>query len=127
MIFTGAIYDRAVVKTFFSRANLFLFPSTYDTSGLVVKEAASCACASVAIKDSCVAEGIEDGVTGILSDENAESFAKSILDVLRVKGKLEEIGKAAEDKLYFSWEDSVALAAKRYEYVLENFKKEKKK
>ncbi len=127
VIFTGAIYNRDVVKSFFSRANLLLFPSVYDTSGLVVKEAASCACASVAIKNSCVAEGMEDGISGLLTEENADSFAKSIIDVLKVPGKLEEIGKTAQEKLYFSWDDSVALAAKRYEYVIENFKRQKKK
>ena len=127
VIFTGAIYNRDVVKSFFSRANLLLFPSTYDTSGLVIKEAASCACASATIKNSCAAEGIEDGITGILSEETAECFARTIIDVLKIPGKLEKIGKAAEEKLYFSWDDSVALASKRYEYVLENFRKQKKK
>lgn len=46
----GAIYDRKLVRTFFSRADLFLFPSVYDTSGLVVKEAAACACPSLLIE-----------------------------------------------------------------------------
>lgn len=122
-IFCGAIYDREKVRAFFSRASLFLFPSTYDTSGLVVKEAAACSCASVLIKNSCAAEGVEDGVSGILAEEeNSESFAKAIINAIRTPNLLETVGKGAEDKVYFSWFDSVRLASKRYEYISENFK-----
>ena len=31
--FTGKITDRQKLKTYFGRSDLFLFPSTYDTSG----------------------------------------------------------------------------------------------
>ena len=75
----GAVYDRSLVRTFFSRANLFLFPSVYDTSGLVVKEAAACACPSLLIKDSAAAEGVEDGFSGLLADENIQSCANTII------------------------------------------------
>lgn len=127
-IFCGAVYDREKVRAFFSRANLFLFPSTYDTSGLVVKEAAACSCASVLIKGSCAAEGVEDGISGILADEeNAESFAKAILSAINTPDLLTTIGKGAADKVYLSWFDSVRLASKRYEYVAENFNRKKKK
>ena len=73
------VYDRSLVRTFFSRANLFLFPSVYDTSGLVVKEAAACACPSLLIKDSAAAEGVEDGFSGLLADENIQSCANTII------------------------------------------------
>ena len=123
-IFAGAVYDRDIVKAYFSRADLFLFPSTYDTSGLVVKEAAACGCPSVLIKGCCAAEGVEDGISGLLAEEeNAESFAKSIIAAVNTDGLLKVIGKGAEDKVYFSWEDSVDLARKRYEIVVENYKK----
>ena len=123
-IFTGAIYDREKVRTFFSRANLFLFPSTYDTSGLVVKEAAACGCASALIKGSCAAEDVVDGVSGILAEyETAESFAKSILSAIKVPELLGKLGKCAQDTVYLSWEDSVAIAEKRYEYIIEKYKK----
>lgn len=128
LIFTGSICDRETVRTFFSRADLFLFPSTYDTSGLVVKEAAACKCASVLIKGSCAAEGVEDGISGIIADqENAESFAKAIIQSVRTEGLLKKLGQGAEDRLYFSWFDSVRMAADRYNYVIENYKRRKKK
>ena len=126
LIFVGAVYDRDKVKAYFSRADLFLFPSTYDTSGLVVKEAAACGCASALIKGCCAAEDVEDGISGIIADEEtAESFASSLMDAIRTEGLLKAVGRGAEDKVYFSWEQSVDLARKRYEIVIENFKRNK--
>ncbi len=124
LIFTGSVYDRDKVKAFFSRADLFLFPSTYDTSGLVVKEAAACSCASALVKGSCASEGVEDGVSGVLCDkETAESFAKAIIDAVRTSDDfLEKLGIAASEKVYVSWFDSVRAASKRYEYVIEKYK-----
>ena len=122
LIFTGSVCDREKVKAFFSRANLFLFPSTYDTSGLVVKEAAACYCASALIKGCCAAEGVEDGISGILcDDETAESFAEAIIKAVKVPNFLQVLGNAAAEKVYISWFDSIREATKRYEIVLEQY------
>ncbi len=121
-IFTGAIYDREKVKAFFSRADLFMFPSTYDTSGLVVKEAASCYCPTILTKGSCAAEDVTDMQSGILCDETAEDFAKKLAIVLKDKELLKKLGRGAADEVYLSWEDSVGRAYKRYEYLIENKK-----
>ncbi len=124
LIFTGSIVDRETVRAYFSRADLFLFPSTYDTSGLVVKEAAACGCASVLVAGCCAAEGVEDGVSGILCDkETPESYAKALMDAIKTPNLLKTLGLGAEDKVYFSWDDSVSLAVKRYENIIERYKK----
>lgn len=62
-IFTGAISQRETLRAWYCRADLFLFPSSYDTNGLVVREAAACDLAAVLIDGSCAAEGVTDGVT----------------------------------------------------------------
>lgn len=118
-IFTGAVYDREKVRAFFCCADLFLFPSTYDTSGLVVREAAACDCASLLIKGSCAAEGVENGVSGVFAEENAESCAKALSEVIKHKGAFERLGKAAAEKVYYSWEQAVDCAYKRYEEIIE--------
>ncbi len=118
-VFTGAVYDREKVRAFFSISDLLLFPSTYDTNGLVVREAAACDCASLLIRGSCAAEGVEDGVSGILAEENPEDCAKKILELVRADA-FEKLGKAAGEKVYFSWERSVEMAYKRYEEILKN-------
>ena len=62
--FTGAIRNRQILRAWYCRADLFLFPSTFDTNGLVVREAAACGLGSVLIRDSCAAEDVTE-------DENA--------------------------------------------------------
>ncbi len=66
VIFTGPIHDREKLRAWNTRADLFLFPSTYDTNGIVVREAAACGLASVLIKGSCAAEGITHDRNGYL-------------------------------------------------------------
>ena len=63
-------------------ADMFLFPTSYDTNGIVVREAAACGLGSVLIKGSCAAEGITDRRNGYLIDENAESMAEAVEELL---------------------------------------------
>ncbi len=118
----GAIYDRKLVRTFFSRADLFLFPSVYDTSGLVVKEAAACACPSLLIEGSAAAEGVEDGFSGFLASETVESCANTIISAVKAE-KLTEIGNNALNHVYLSWNDAVGKAYERYEKIIEAWPK----
>lgn len=121
-IFTGAVFDRELLRGYYSIADLFIFPSTYDTSGLVVKEAAACACPSVLVKDSCAAEGIEDKVSGYLCEESAESCADAIYSAISDDAKLKEVSKCAEDRIYYSWNDAVNNAKIRYEELVKTKK-----
>ncbi len=116
-LFTGPIYDRALLKGYFTRADLFLFPSTYDTAGLVVMEAAACRTPSVLIKDSCASEIVTDGQNGYISEENADSFAAVIQNAIADRSALAQMGERAAREVYLSWDDSVANAYKRYEEI----------
>lgn len=116
-IFTGAIHDRELLRGWYSRADLFLFPSTFDTNGLVVREAASCALASVLIRNSCAGEGVCDGRNGFLIEENPESLVALLLTLS--PGETAAVGENASRELYISWEDAVKNARDRYEIILD--------
>ena len=120
-VFTGAIRDREVLRAWYCRADLFLFPSTFDTNGLVVREAAACSLASVLIEGSCAAEGITHGRNGLLIEENPESMAACLTELLAHPGKMAEIGENAARELYLSWADAVKLAVERYEIVIDRY------
>ena len=120
VVFVGPVYDREKLRGYYSLANLLLFPSTYDTSGLVVKEAAASSCASLLVKNSCASQNVIDFENGLLIEENPESFAKAIGTALKEPKFLEKIGNCAADTLYMSWQESIEKAYKRYEIVLEN-------
>lgn len=118
-IFTGPIYDRDVLRAWNTRADLFLFPSTFDTNGLVVREAAACGLACVLIAGSCAAEGVTDGRNGFIIDETPEAMAALLERALKDLPKLREMGRHAMEELYLSWKDCVGAAYARYSEIAE--------
>ena len=119
--FTGPIQNREDLRTFYSLADLFLFPSTYDTCGIVVKEAAACDCPSVLLRNSCAAEGVSHGQNGYLSDEDPALFADVIGSALSDRAALRAAGVRAGETLYLSWAEAVSRAHTRYEQILEEY------
>ena len=82
VFFLPPCYDREIIRAWYCRADLFLFPSTFDTNGLVVREAAACGLASVLIAGSCAAEDVTDGRNGFFIEENAASMAAMLRRLL---------------------------------------------
>ncbi len=121
-IFTGAIYDRDTIRAWYCRGDLFLFPSEFDTNGLVVREAAACGLGSMLIEGSCAAEGIDDGETGFLIKNTSADMAAKLLEILRHPEIMRAVGENAMNRIYVSWEDSVKHAIERYQVVLENYR-----
>ncbi|OJV66633.1 MAG: hypothetical protein BGO41_04205 [Clostridiales bacterium 38-18] len=118
-IFTGAIHDREHLRSYFSIANLFLFPSTYDTNGIVVREAAACGCPSLLIEGSCASEKIQHNITGVLIEENVESMSREIVLACEDHLRLKNIGQNAAEQIYLSWDDAVGKAFERYHHIIE--------
>ena len=122
VIFTGIISDRRKLRSWYTAADLFLFPSTFDTNGLVVREAAACNTASVIIKNSCASEGVKDGRNGFLIDENSDSLAARLRKLIAAPELVRAVGHNAGSDIYISWEDSVAKAYERYCIVIDRYK-----
>ena len=122
VFFTSPKYDRTVIRAWYCRADLFLFPSTFDTNGLVVREAAACELASVLVRGSCAAEDITDGKNGFLIEENAASMAALLAKLCHEPEVLKRVGRQAQEEIYISWDDAVHRAQARYEVVIEAYR-----
>ena len=122
VLFVPPVRDRNVLRAWYCRADLFLFPSTFDTNGLVVREAAACSLASVLVAGSCAAEGVTDGRNCFLIEENADSMAALLRRIHGKRELLRVTGENARNELYLSWEDAVGRACERYEIVLDRFR-----
>ena len=122
VFFAEPIHDRSRIRAWYCRADLFLFPSTFDTNGLVVREAAACGLGSVLIEDSCAAEDVTDNVSGFLIEENAESMAAKLQALCRAPERMHEIGLGAQREIYISWDSAVKNACERYGVVIENYR-----
>lgn len=126
VIWTGKILDRKEIQGYYGVSDILLFPSVFDTNGLVVREAAACATPSLLVRNSCAAEGIEDGKTGFLCMESAHSIAKTLAGVMENKELLKNVGKNAQNDIYISWEDAVDKAFLRYQKIIDNFNSKNK-
>ena len=120
--FVAPAYDRDVIRAWYCRADLFLFPSTFDTNGLVVREAAACGLASVLIAGSCAAEDITDGRNGFFIEENAASMAALLKKIYQDRTLLRQVGENAQKEIYISWDDAIHRACKRYDVVIDRFR-----
>ena len=116
--FTGHIGDHDVLNALYRRANLFLFPSLYDTSGLVVREAAAMGTPSVAVRGSAAAECIEEGVNGYLCEDDAADLARVIDGALNDPQALRRVGEAAKETIPIPWTKLVDNVVERYEALL---------
>lgn len=113
VVFVGKVIDRDVLASFYKVADLFLFPSTFDTCGIVVIEAAANKLASVLIENSCASELVENGKNGLTYPENLSVWAEELLKIVHLKSKMKSLGEEAFNSVYFKWED---VAVKYYEF-----------
>ena len=120
VFFAGPVHDRETLRAWYCRADLFLFPSTFDTNGLVVREAAACGLGSVLVKGSCAAEDVEDSRNGLLIEENSNSLSQCLKRLDR--NAMHTIGENAQKELYLSWSDAIKIAMDRYEVVIDRYR-----
>lgn len=117
--FAGKITDREVLKCYYAAASLFLFPSFYDTFGIVKVEAAAFSVPVVFALGSCISEGITDGVNGFVAENEPVAYAEKIVSVLNDKELLEKTGHGARRTLYRSWDMVAAEVEARYKALIE--------
>jgi len=120
VIFAGAVTDREDLRVYYTAGDLFVFPSLYDTNGIVVREAAACGVAALLIEGSCAAEGITHGRTGILTKEDTGAVAAELEFAASHLDEVRQIGQRAMEQIYISWETAVSRAYERYHAVAEN-------
>lgn len=79
----------------YRNCDIFIAPSRYESFGLIYAEAMSFAKPSIGTRAGGIPEVIEDGKSGILCEnENVDSFAKAILDLLDNPSLAHELGQA---------------------------------
>lgn len=116
VVFVGKIMDRTLLASYYQVADLFLFPSTFDTCGIVVIEAAANKLASVLIENSCASELIENGKNGLNFSEDSSVWADALIKIASDKTRMKALGEEAFKSVYVKWED---IALLYYEFYLD--------
>ena len=121
VIWVGRVSDRELLQGYYLRSDLFLFPSTYDTSSLVPIEAAAHKLPVLLIKDSWTAEAVTDNLNGYLALENPEAFAARIAEIIADPDKLKEVGEEAHRSVYRTWEMVSEQVMEKYREIIADY------
>ena len=118
VVYTGHISERKTLDALYALADLFLFPSLYDTSGLVVREAAAAKTPSVVVRGSSAAECIRDGENGLLCENDPEDLARVVEAALNNPETLRRMGECARETIPIPWNTLVDDVLTRYRRLL---------
>jgi glycosyltransferase involved in cell wall biosynthesis len=124
--FLGRISDRSLIASLYAVSTVFLFPSLYDTSCLVMREAACFDVPVVFIKGACTSEGIADGENGYLAENTPQSFGGAIKRCILNPEERERIGRQACASLYRTWADVAKNVHAEYQKVIDAYKRQEK-
>ncbi len=121
-IFTGTVRDRSLIQAYYLRSDLFVFPSTFDTSGVVITEAAANKKASIVVENTCCAEGIINGENGFIVKECAESLADKLIELCLNPELVKSAGERAHQTLYRTWDMVGEEVQNAYKEIIEEYK-----
>ena len=110
----GHITDASLLDALYKRASIFAFPSLYDAAPMVVREAAVMGTPSVMVRASTAAEVIRDGENGFLCENDPKDLARVIAGALNDPGRLEQIGRNAQETIPVPWDKVMEKAVERY-------------
>ncbi len=121
-VLTGHILDEDLLNGLYALAEMFVFPSLYDTYSMVVREAANARTASVVVKDSAPSECIKDGFNGLLCLDDSNSLYEKLKEPLLNEDYAIKLGINAKETIPVSWDSVMDEALARYQVVIDNFK-----
>ena len=117
-VFTGFLHGEELARAYAS-ADLFVFPSTTETLGLVILEAMASGLPVVAGRSGPTCEQIEDGVTGVLYDPDRPGDLAEAVRRLKDESLRERISRnacAAADRI--GWNGACEQLLEYYQTVL---------
>lgn len=114
----GHVTDMALLDGLYARADVFAFPSLYDSAPMVIREAAVMGTPSVLVRGSCAADVVQENVNGYLCENTAESLKNVLLDVLDDREKLQRIGQAAQQTIPVPWDMLMEQVVERYQRLM---------
>lgn len=121
VIFTGTITDRDLMEKIYASADLFCFPSRYDTAGIVVQEASCLNLPSLLPKGAVCTEGCIDDHNAFLSEDDVISYSESIKRILSDDELRRKVGKTASIEIAREKEEAIKEVRDLYSQIIENY------
>ncbi|HWU36017.1 MAG TPA: glycosyltransferase, partial [Candidatus Acidoferrum sp.] len=120
--FVGAVSHEDVGE-YYRAADLFLFPSTSETQGIVVLEALSVGLPVVAVSSDAAGDLLGDGQGGMLTSEHPEQFMRSVVKLWESPERREAMGDAGRHiAAQYAPDACAARLLGLYAEIMESFK-----
>ena len=119
--FLGKVMDRELLMGIYLNSDLLFFPSVYDNSPLVVREAASLGVPSLLTEGSNAAEAVKKDVSGFTAAENKVAMYREILRAFSTEGLLAKVSEGAKRRVAIPWESIIPLVREKYADIIERY------
>ena len=123
--FLGRVDDEETIAGLYLNTDLFFFPSVYDTSSIVLREASVMEIPSLLVKGSNAADVVTPDVNGFIAEENPKAMADKILSVIDNAEFLKQTGKRASETIPIPWENLMPKVYEEYARIIEEYQKKK--
>lgn len=125
VVFLGVMTDRNELQKVYAASDLFVFPSVYDNSPLVIQEAAAFGVPSIVVRKSSSSESILDGVNGFLIENETGDLTRKILSLMLDQHAIKIAGEGARKSIYHPWESIIDDVFYRYTELIKFHKPSK--
>lgn len=119
--FLGKITEKDLLLGVYLNADLFFFPSVYDNSPLVVREAASLGVPSLLTEGSNAAEAVKKNVSGFTAAENKVAMYGEILRIFETQGLLKKVSAGARKYVSKPWSEIIPMVRDQYAQIIEKY------
>lgn len=119
VILAGKIMDKQLIGSVLYHSKIMLFPSVYDTDGIVKYEAAAFSTPTLLLKGSNASYNIQDGETGFICEGTPQAIADRLEQLYNNPQEIQRVGQNANKKIFFRWEDVVAQASQMYNELID--------
>lgn len=119
VVFAGRVTDRKLLACYYAACQTLLFPSVFDNASIAMMEAAANGLPTAAIKDSCSAERLQDGVSGFVWENDEEVWAQNIIKLMKEPALAQAAGKGAAEKVCADWKDVTEQYCALYNEMLQ--------
>ena len=119
---TGYLHGDTLSRIYAS-ADIFVFPSTTETFGNVIAEAAASGLPCIGTRSSGVQDNIHDGFSGYLAEPHSPSdFAAKIAHLLDEETTRRQMGKNALEMVqHLSWESNNRALLEKYQHLIQQW------
>jgi glycosyltransferase involved in cell wall biosynthesis len=100
-------------------ADLFLFPSIYDSSSLVQIEAASQKTPTLFLRDTATSSTVTENVNGFFSEHDPLQYAEKIMEIFKNQKLYLKVKEQCFRDLYVTWSDVTEEVFQRYLSLIE--------